>query len=93
MKNEKFLNYFLKRANILKPLIGSTVVWYKAPSRGGLEQVLEVQTDLFSSAQKCYLWPPVKNYVLLYSTLLRKLNARALSGHKNYIPTNLGGTE
>ena len=34
---------------------------------------------------------PVKNYVLLYSTLQCKNNARAPWSHKTYIPTKLGG--
>ena len=33
---------------------------------------------------------PATNYVLLYSTLLCKNNARASRGHKTYIPTKLG---
>ena len=40
-----------------------------------------------------FFWPPVTNYVLLYSTLLCKNNARAPGGHKKYIPTKLGGGE
>ena len=37
-----------------------------------------------------FLWPPVTNYRLLYSTLLCKEIARAPGGHKKFMLTILG---
>ena len=39
---------------------------------------------------QCILWPPVSNYMLLYSTLLCKKLSRAPGGHKKFMLTNLG---
>ena len=43
------------------------------------------------SAPQCFLWPPVTNFILLYSTLLCKKKARAPGGHKKFVLTKLGG--
>ena len=40
---------------------------------------------------QCFLWPPVTNYMLLYSTLLCKKIARAPGGHKKFRLTKRGG--
>ena len=45
--------------------------------------------DLFCFAPAVFLWPPVTNYMLLYSTLLCKKIARAPRGHKKFMPTKL----
>ena len=39
--------------------------------------------DLFFFGLKCFLWPPITNYILLFSTLLCKKISRAPAGHKN----------
>ena len=47
--------------------------------------------DLFCLGPQCFLWPPVRKYLLLYSTLLCKKIARAPGGQKRFILTKLEG--
>ena len=49
------------------------------------------KTDLFRFGPQVFLWPPVTNYMLLYSTLLCKKIACAPGGHKKFMLTKLGG--
>ena len=46
--------------------------------------------DLFCFGPPCFLWPPVTNCMLFYSTLRCKKIARALRGHNKFTLTKLG---
>ena len=48
---------------------------------------------IYSVSPQCFLWPPVTNYMLLYSTLLCKKIARVPGGHKRFMLTKRGGGE
>ena len=46
-----------------------------------------------SAPPPVFLWPPVTNYILLYSALLCKKISRAPGGHNRFTHSKLGGTQ